>query len=118
MNRIKNSFIIALTLVFTLVISCKDLDELNINPNGVDPESADLNLLLPTVITGIGQSVVSLGFGDIAGVMQHTQYDGWSSGHNDYDWNINSQSWSGYYGILRNNDEFYKKAVKLSLIHI
>lgn len=112
MNRIKNSFIIALTLVFTLVISCKDLDELNINPNGVDPESADLNLLLPTVITGIGQSVVSLGFGDIAGVMQHTQYDGWSSGHNDYDWNINSQSWSGYYGILRNNDEFYKKAVK------
>lgn len=111
MNKIKNSFIIALTIVFTLVISCKDLDELNINPNGVDPESADLNLLLPTVITGIGQSVVSLGFGDIAGVMQHTQYDGWSGGHNDYDWGINSQSWSGYYSILRNNDELYKKAV-------
>ncbi len=110
MNKIKNSIIVALTLVFTLVISCKDLDELNINPNGVDPNNADLNLLMPTIITGIGQTVVSLGFGDIAGVMQHTQKDGWSGGHNDYDWS--SQSWSGAYGILRNNDEFYKKAVE------
>ncbi len=110
MNKIKNSIIVALTLVVTLVISCKDLDELNINPNGVDPNNADLNLLMPTIITGIGQTVVSLGFGDIAGVMQHTQKDGWSGGHNDYDWS--SQSWSGAYGILRNNDEFYKKAVE------
>lgn len=112
MCRIKNSFIIGLTLVFTLVISCKDLDEMNINPNGVDPEIADLNLLFPTIITGIGQNVVSLGFGNIAGVMQHTQHDGWSGGHNDYDWDINSHSWSGYYGILRNNEEFYRKAVE------
>ncbi|NOR74643.1 MAG: SusD/RagB family nutrient-binding outer membrane lipoprotein [Draconibacterium sp.] len=111
MNKFKNSFIIALTLVFTLVISCKDLDDLNINPNGVDPETADLNLLLPTIETGVGQSVMSLGFGKIAGVMQHTQYDGWSGGHNSYDWDNSNQSWSGYYGILRNNEEFYKKAV-------
>lgn len=111
MNKLKNSFIIALTIVFTIVTSCKDLDELNINPNGVDPNNADLNLLMPTIITGVGQSVVSLGFGDIAGVMQHTQYDGWSGGHNDYDWDNQDQSWSGYYGILRNNEEFYKKAV-------
>jgi len=111
MYKIKNSFIIALTIVFTLVISCKDLTELNINPNGVDPENADLNLLLPTIITGVGQTVVNLGFGDIAGVMQHTQYDGWSGGHNDYDWDNQSQSWSGYYGILRNIDEYQKKAI-------
>ncbi len=111
MNKIKNSFIIVLTLVFTLVISCKDLDELNINPNGVDPENADLNLLMPTVITSVGQTVLSLGFGDIAGVMQHTQYDGWSGGHNDYDWDNQGDNWAGYYGILRNNDEYYKKAV-------
>ncbi|MCF6332569.1 MAG: SusD/RagB family nutrient-binding outer membrane lipoprotein [Draconibacterium sp.] len=112
MNKLKNSLIIVLTLVFALVISCKDLDELNINPNGVDPENADLNLLLPTIITGVGQTVLNVGFGDIAGVMQHTQYDGWSSGHNDYDWDNNSQSWNSYYGILRNNDEYLKKAVK------
>ena len=112
MNKLKNSFIIALTLVLTLVMSCKDLDELNINPNGVDPENADLNLLMPTIITGVGQTVISLGAGNIAGVMQHTQKDGWSGGHNDYDWDNQDHSWGGYYGILRNNDEYYKKAIE------
>ncbi len=112
MFKIKNSFIIILTMVFTLVNSCKDLDELNINPNGVDPEIADLNLLMPTILSNLGQTVVGLGFGDVAGVMQHTQKDGWSGGHNSYDWDNLSQSWAGYYGILRNNDEFYKKAVE------
>lgn len=108
----KNCLILILSLVLVFVHSCKDLDELNINPNGVDPEIANLNLLLPTVITEVGQTVVNLGFGDIAGVMQHTQHDGWSGGHNDYDWDINSKSWSGYYGILRNVDELYKKAME------
>jgi hypothetical protein len=108
---LKNKFTISLAVVLALITSCKDLDELNINPNGVDPENADLNLLLPTMETGIGQAVVSLGFGDIAGVMQHTQKDGWSGGHNDYDWDNQGGNWSSYYGILRNNDDFYQKAV-------
>lgn len=111
MYKIKNNFIILLTLVFALVSSCVDLDEINVNPNGVDPETADLNLLLATIETGVGQTVVSLGFGNVAGVMQHTQKDGWSSGHNDYDWDNQDHSWAGYYGILRNNDEFYQKAL-------
>ncbi len=111
MKKINNSFIFILILVFTTLVSCKDLTELNINPNDIAPEVADLNLLLPTVITGIGQTVVGLGFGDIAGVMQHTQKDGWSDGHNSYEWTNLSQSWSGYYGILRNADEYYNKAV-------
>lgn len=101
--------IIALLLV--IGVSCEDLDELNINPNGVDPETADLNLLLPTTITSLGQNITSLGFGDIAGVMQHTQKDGWSGGHNDYDWDNLSHNWAGWYGILRNNEEMYHKAV-------
>jgi len=111
MYKIKNRFVILLTLVFALGISCQDLDELNINPNGVDPETADLNLLLATIETGVGRNVVGLGFGNIAGVMQHTQKDGWSGGHNDYDWDNQDHSWGGYYGILRNNDEFYQKAL-------
>ena len=86
MYKIKNISLLLLAVIATLVISCKDLDELNINPNGVDPAVADLNLLLPTIQTGVGKSIVSLGFGDLAGVMQHTQKDGWQSGHNDYDW--------------------------------
>ncbi len=97
-----------------LVFSCRDLEEMNINPNGVDPAIAHPNLLLSTVITSTGQAVVSLGYGDLAGVMQHTQKDGWSGGHNGYDWST-SQDWGGYYGILRNVDEMYNKAVEMEL---
>ncbi|MDD4191658.1 MAG: SusD/RagB family nutrient-binding outer membrane lipoprotein [Mangrovibacterium sp.] len=111
MKNIKNGLVFILTLVFTIAISCKDLTELNINPNDIAPEVADLNLLLPTILTGAGQTVLGLGFGDLAGLMQHTQKDGWSGGHNSYDWNNTGQSWSGYYGILRNADEYYNKAV-------
>lgn len=112
MYKIKNKIIILLILSITLVISCQDLDELNINPNGVDPKTADLNLLMPTIITGVSEKVVQLGFGDLAGVMQHTQKDGWSSGHNDYDWDNQSQSWKSYYDILRNVYEYHDKAVE------
>ncbi len=111
MKRLKNSFVIALTLVFTLVISCKDLDELNINPNGVDPANADLNFLLPTTQVSLGQSIYSIGFGPFSGVMQHTQQTGWQGGYNNYDWDNTSTCWCGYYSILMNNDEYFKKAV-------
>ena len=108
MYRIKYKITIALTLAITLVFSCKDLDELNINPNGVDPADGNPNLLIATVMSEVGKRVVDLGYGDIAGVMQHTQKDGWSSGHNDYAWE--NQRWSDYYGILRTNDELLNKA--------
>ena len=70
MYKIKKSLIAVLALVFTLVISCKDLTELNVNPNGVDPANADLNFLLPTTETSLGQTVYSLGFGQFSGIMQ------------------------------------------------
>ena len=111
MIKMKNNLIIIFASLFVIMTSCHDLDDLNINPNGVDPELADLNLLLPTIITGIGNNVLRLGVGDIGGVMQHTQKDGWSSGHNDYDWDNQNKSWKGYYDILRNNNAMYKKAV-------
>ncbi|MEA3461867.1 MAG: SusD/RagB family nutrient-binding outer membrane lipoprotein, partial [Bacteroidota bacterium] len=96
------------------VSSCRDLEEMNINPNGVDPAIAHPNLLLSTVVSSTGQTVLNLGFGNIAGVMQHTQKDGWSGGHNGYDWTT-SQDWGGYYSILRNVDEMYNKAVEMEL---
>ena len=100
-----------------LVFSCMNLEELNVNPNGVDPASGHPNLLLATVQTQLGKNVVGLGFGDLAGVMQHTQKDGWSSGHNDYDWASQGQSWAPYYEALRTNDEMIKKAEELDLLH-
>jgi len=100
-----------------LAFSCMNLEELNINPNGVDPASGHPNLLLATVQTQLGKNVVGLGFGDLAGVVQHTQKDGWSSGHNDYDWASQGQSWTPFFEALRTNDEMIKKSEQLDLPH-
>ncbi|WP_138992223.1 SusD/RagB family nutrient-binding outer membrane lipoprotein [Larkinella sp. C7] len=106
--------VIGLVVLFSLtVFSCKDLTDLNVNPNGVDPTTAHPNLVLSTVLTEAGKAFVNLGYQDIAGVMQHTQKDGWSGGHNDYDWG-GSQSWSSYYDILRNNQYVYDRSVTLN----
>lgn len=103
-----NKIISALVLLTVLMIACQKLEDLNINPNGVDPSNAKPYLLMATVLTYTGQNVVGLGFGDIAGVMQHTQKDGWAGGHNSYDWS--DQNWGSYYGILRNTEEMLKKS--------
>jgi hypothetical protein len=95
-----------------LVSSCsKELTDANINPNGVSPETGNPNLTLPTVMVGAAQGYTSLGFGKISGVMQHTQEDGWYSGFNFYDWS--PDDWSGWYGLLRNNQFIYDRAVEL-----
>ena len=104
--------ITVLLLSTTLLLSCADeLTDLNENPNGVSPDAVHPNLLLGTVLTESFKNVVNLGFGDIAGVMQHTQKNGWAGGHNNYDWA--NQSWEGYYNILRDNNVMYERAVAL-----
>jgi hypothetical protein len=102
-------FLVLLTFFF----SCKDLTELNENPNGVQADLVNPNLIMPTVLTEAAKIYVNLGYQDIAGVVQHTQKDAWSGGHNDYDWS--NQSWSSYYEVLRNNDLFYQRAVEMNL---
>lgn len=114
MNRLGNK-ITVLVLGLSLIISCHGLEELNENPNQIGSENVDPNLLVPTVINGVGKTVVNLGFGDLAGVMQHTQKDGWSSGHNAYDWSNDSHSWNGYYSLLTNNKTLIEKAENESL---
>ena len=113
MSTIKYKISAILVLFLAFIVSCQDLEELNINPNGVDPANANPSLLMSTIVTYSGQNVVGLGFGDIAGVMQHTQKDGWSGGHNSYDWS--DQNWGGFYGILRNSEEMLKKSQEMSL---
>ena len=110
--KIFNKKYLALGLSALMILgACEDLTELNQNPNGVPPEVVNPNLVLPTVLTETGRSFVNLGFGDIAGVMQHTQKDGWWSGHNDYDWS--NQDWGSYYAILTDNKLVYDRAVEL-----
>ena len=113
MKAIKHKIPAMLILLVIFIISCKNLDDMNVNPNGVDPSNAHPNLLIATVITFTGQNVIGLGFGDIAGVMQHTQKDGWGGAHDGYEWS--DQDWSGYYGILRNTEELIKKSKSMDL---
>ncbi|KAA0992449.1 SusD/RagB family nutrient-binding outer membrane lipoprotein [Dyadobacter aurulentus] len=108
--RIK-SIVLAIMGIF-MVSSCKDITELNDNPNGVNPLTANPSLVLSTVLTETGRAFVNLGYQDVAGIVQHTQKDGWSGGHNDYDWG-QENSWSGYYDILRNNQYVYERSVEL-----
>ncbi len=111
----KKTYGIILSAILMMAgISCqKHLVELNKNPNGADPSSTNPNLVLSTVLSSSAQAFVTLGYLDIAGVMQHTQKDGWAGGHNNYDWG-NSNSWSGYYSILRNNKFVLDKAVEMN----
>lgn len=108
-------YINKISIIFLAVLmvwgsqSCHDLTELNINPNGVSIEKANANLILATVLTSASQSYNGLGFGNIAGVVQHTQKDAWSGGHNNYDWG--PEDWGGYYSMLRNNEKVYEKAL-------
>lgn len=112
-----NGFSKKYTALFVLILalfSCKDLTDLNVNPNGIQPDVVNPNLVMPTVLSETAKSFVNLGFQSIAGVVQHTQKDAWFNEHNDYDWG-GDQSWTGYYDLLRNNDLLYQRAVGLNL---
>lgn len=112
----KNLLNIRKTLVIILglcvVAACDEkLTEMNINPNGVDPATANPNLLMPSVLAPAAQTYLGLGFGDMAGTVQHTQKNGWYSGHNHYDWA--ARDWSGWYGIQRTNALLEQRAIEL-----
>ncbi len=111
--KTKYIFPILLIVLMGGLISCKkELLEMNENPNGADPQTSNPNLVFSTVLTESGKAFVNLGYLDVAGLMQHTQKDGWATGHNAYDWG-GSNSWSNYYSILRNNKYVYDRAVEL-----
>ncbi|MBD2755436.1 SusD/RagB family nutrient-binding outer membrane lipoprotein [Spirosoma validum] len=114
MNILFKKNTVILVLFLSLFFSCKDLTDLNVNPNGVQPETVNPNLIMPTVLSETAKAFVNLGFQDIAGVVQHTQKDAWFNGHNDYDWG-GDQSWTSYYDLLRNNDLLYQRSVALNM---
>ncbi|SMO50655.1 SusD/RagB family nutrient-binding outer membrane lipoprotein [Fodinibius sediminis] len=111
MKYFNNILFVVLALVLGLSVpSCKDLTELNENPNGVPEGKANADLILSTVLTDAAATYTHLGYQDAAGVMQHTQKDAWFSGHNNYDWG--PRDWGNYYSMLRNNQTVYEKAVE------
>lgn len=112
MNYLPNKLLTIILLVSLglWLHSCKDLTELNENPNGVPQEKANADLIMSTVLTEAAATYTDLGYQDAAGVMQHTQKDAWFTGHNNYDWG--PRDWGSYYSMLRNNQKVYEKAVE------
>ena len=103
----------ALALAIVVASSCSDrLSETNVNPNGIDPATANPNLMMPEVMNSAARAYLELGYGDVAGVAQHIQHDGWFGGVNHYEWG--PQDWSGWYNMLRNNEFMYKRSVALN----
>lgn len=112
MKRLQFIYKIVFAASLFFAVSCaKTLDKANENPNGVDPTSANPNLLMAGIQSGFANSYLSLGYGKISGVIQHMQEDGWYSGYNSFDWS--EEDWSGYYGLLRNNKFMHDRAVAL-----
>lgn len=108
-----NYFALVLSCAATILLSsCKDLDEMNIDPNGIDPSIANPSHLIATVIAGSGTTILNLGFGDLSGLMQHTQLDGWAKPHNTYQWDGTSYNgtWGNLFTNLRNAKEMMVKA--------
>ncbi len=102
MNTNIDRYKIFLILVLIILVSCRDLTELNENPNGSDPLTVNPNLVLTTVTTATAMPYLDMGYqGDAAGVMQYVQKSGWGSALNNFDW-ISERSWESYYSNLRN----------------
>ena len=113
MNMLKLISKSVLVLAIVVASSCDDrLSEINQNPNGIAPASANPNLVMPEVMNNAARSYLELGYGDVAGVVQHIQHDGWFDGVNHYNWG--PQDWSGWYNMLRNNEFMYKRSVELN----
>ena len=99
--------------VMSLMVSCEELTDVNINPNGVDPQTVDPNLMMAQFMSSTMTSYLERGFNDkCAGVSQYVQRSGWSSGVNRFDW-ISAEDWSADYARLKNIQHFYNRAEEL-----
>ncbi len=89
-------------LAFGMMSSCEDLSDINRNPNAIEPEGANVNLLMPSVLGPSAANYLSLGLDNMAGAMQFIHASGWGDATNYFDWD--TRGWEGYYGILRTNE--------------
>lgn len=100
-NIINKSIAVAISLI--LLGGCgKQLTDLNVNPNGVDPSNANVNILLPGLLSKISGYYSELDNSVTSGVVQHMQEDGWYTAYNHYVWT--NRDWGNWYSTLRDNE--------------
>ncbi len=100
-NMINKSIAVAISLI--LLGGCgKQLTDLNVNPNGVDPSNANVNIMLPGLLSKISGYYAELDNSVTSGVVQHMQEDGWFTAYNHYVWA--NRDWGNWYSTLRDNE--------------
>jgi hypothetical protein len=111
MKIIKKLYKLFLVLSVIAFVSCEDqLTDMNVNPNGVEPENVDPNSILTTAISKTAKEYLKIGYNEnVAGVMQYVQKSGWGSGLNKYDW-AGEEDWDTWYENLREAQIILKKA--------
>lgn len=101
-----------LFLLPLILLGCEDFEEVNTSPN--NPENVSSNFILTYVLSESAKLYEAQGrYGDeIAGAMQYTQRGTQfrNTGPNFYGWD--SESWSGFYTVLRNNKIIYDKSIE------
>jgi hypothetical protein len=95
-------------LALGVMSSCEDLTELNKNPNAIDAEDGNVNLLMPAVLGPAAKDYLSWGLEEMGGAMQFIQRTGWAGGTNYFDWD--NGNWTSFYDLLRTNDLLIKNA--------
>ncbi|MFV0266446.1 MAG: SusD/RagB family nutrient-binding outer membrane lipoprotein [Draconibacterium sp.] len=113
MNHIKLRIGILMMLLLGVFTSCEDLTEINKNPNAINAEDGNVNLLMPSVLGPAATRYLNLGFVNMAGAMQFIQLSGWAGGANYFEWD--NEGWEGYYDILRTNELLIENARKNEL---
>lgn len=109
MNTMKYLKILFITiLTFGIMSSCEDLTELNNNPNAIDAEDGNVNLLMPSVLGPAARNYLSMGIENMAGAVQFIQQSGWGGATNYFEWD--NRGWEGYYDILRTNELLIENA--------
>ncbi|MCG6188058.1 SusD/RagB family nutrient-binding outer membrane lipoprotein [Maribellus maritimus] len=111
----RNYYIKLLVLIFAIGIfsACEDLTDLNKNPNAINAEDGNVNLLMPSVLGPAAKNYLNLGIGNMAGAMQFIQQSGWAGGTNYFEWD--NEGWESYYDILRTNALLIENANKNGL---
>ncbi len=97
----KTFYNLILVLILVIFASCRDLTNLNVDPNTISQITVDPNFMMTSAISQVVKPYQDDNYnGDCAGVMSYLQKSGWGSGLTYFNWSDN-RSWAGNYGMLR-----------------
>lgn len=102
---------IILVLILVAFASCRDLTNLNVDPNTISQLTVDPNFVMTTAIAEVVKPYQDDNYnGDCAGVMSYVQKSGWGGGITYFNWS-DPRSWAGNYGNFRDINLLHDRAI-------